>query len=153
MATKPSSRYFIKAIERRAEGYVGQFSAPGLVPATVQEGGAEATFQAPENAELAAGRALVDVLNARATARPKKAGYARMSGEELSAAITTLGVTVAELARIVGVPPARAIGWIDGVQDIPHSVLVIVTLLLASAENRTIAVNATDKAQRGAHET
>lgn len=130
MARKPSSKFFAKAIPSRdGGGFLGQFSAPGLVPAYVNENGRPRTFSNELAAELAAARTLVEVLNSRQTATPRSSGYVRPSPETLSRAIEAANISVSEFARIYGANIKTVYKWLDGMQDIPHAVSVFIEMM------------------------
>lgn len=147
MAEKPASRPIAKAIRHPSgKGFAGQFALPGLVPDYVREDGRPVRYQDASAAEFAALRAMMSVLVSR-TVDPRKAGgYTRMTGADLAIALDDSEITPTEFAELYGVPQSRVMGWIDGVQDVPHSAHVLIRLL-AYEENFREARSITDRAQ------
>jgi hypothetical protein len=52
-----------------------------------------------------------------------------MSPENLSAALDELDMTAGGFARLYGVPRERVIMWLEGQQDIPHTVGLVCVML------------------------
>lgn len=128
LADKPASRPIAKALPRNNR-WVGQFALSGLVPDEVKERGQLVTFATAEEAETAALRALFGLLVSRTTDTRKAGGYERMTPAEFAVALDAADITPTYFAEIYGVPQHRVMKWLDGEQDIPHSVRVLVELL------------------------
>lgn len=129
MADKPASRYIAKALPRGGM-FVGQFAAPGLIPEyVVDRDGQVMRFRKQEDAELAAAQAMIRVLNSRNSRASMVGGYTRMTPAEFASALAESDITPSAFSLIYGVKPDRVLGWLDGVQDIPHAVRVLVELL------------------------
>ena len=79
------------------KGFNGQFSAPGLVPDLVGPSARPAVFPTEDEAELAAYRALEEVLNARLQMRMRFERLQKMSAAELSAELDAADAIVARL--------------------------------------------------------
>lgn len=142
MTLKPSAKPFAKALPAPGGGYHGQFSLPGLVPDVVKRDGKPQLFETEVAAHGAAAIALVGKLELRSTQSKRLHDYTRMTGAELGEAIVAASLKPADFARLYGVPVSRVMGWIDGVQEIPHSAHVLVKLL-ADRHNREEAVKIT----------
>lgn len=59
----------------------------------------------------------------------KRYVYRRISGADLSTELNRLGLTKRGFAKLYGVRDDRIQQWIDGREDIPHSVAVMLKLL------------------------
>ena len=131
---KPSTKFFAKARPAPGgKGFNGQFSAPGLVPDLVGPSARPAVFPTEDEAELAAYRALEEVLNARLQMRMRFERLQKMSAAELSAELDAADLTPTELGYIV--QSERVMGWLDGTHDVPHMVRIIVGLCRADPKN------------------
>lgn len=148
VADKPASRPIAKAVRHPSgKGLAGQFALPGLVPSYVRDREDRVQrFDTEDAAEFAALRVMRAVLESRMADPRRAAGYSRMTGAELAIALDEADITPTEFAELYGVPQSRVMGWIDGVQDIPHSAAVYVRLL-AIEENYVEARSMTDRAQ------
>jgi len=146
VSMKPASRLICKAIPR-GDKFVGQFALPGLVPDVVRHGDRPAVFDTEREAHVAAMEAVLRLYDSRTVDARKAGGYRRLTGAELAVMLDTLDVTVTYFAEIAGVPQHRVMKWIDGEQEIPHSVHVLARLMLASDENFKIAEEITEQCQ------
>jgi hypothetical protein len=65
------------------------------------------------------------------TVRPvaKRYEYDRMTGEQLSAALAQLGISMREFGKLVGAKPERVQAWLDGSDNIPQSAALAAVLL------------------------
>lgn len=144
MELKPASRRICKALPD-GDKFVGQFALPGLVPDLVRRGGRPVLFDTPREAEVAALEAFAAVFDSRTIDTRKAGGYVRLTGAELSALLNDIGITVTWAAEIAGVPQHRLIKWLDGEQDVPHSVHVLFKLMAMSPENTTAAERITQE--------
>lgn len=125
---KPSRRYFAKALPRSFNGgYFGNFGAPGLTPDFVCQDGKRMVFDDPINAEAEAHRALLEMLNARATQRYKFEKLDLMQPIELSEALDEAGISPTQLAFILHSDKVER--WLAGTTPIPHHVRVMMALL------------------------
>ena len=130
---KPASRRISKAVPR-GKKFVAQFALPGLVPALVQSGGADKLFETEAEAEAAALKAFAALYDSRTLDTRKNKGYVRLTGAALALALDELNVTPTFFAELLGFPQSRVMGWIDGAQDIPHSVHLVVHLMKFNPE-------------------
>lgn len=146
VSNKPASRRISKALPR-GDKFAGQFALPGLVPDLVRVGDKVQLFDMERDAEIAALEACARVYDSRTIDTRKAGGYRRMTGAELAVALADLDVTVTYFAEIAGVPQHRALKWLDGEQDIPHSVHVLVKLMLMSDANFDMAARITKECQ------
>ncbi|MCW5697347.1 MAG: hypothetical protein KIS96_11530 [Bauldia sp.] len=119
---KPSRRYFVRSVPVR-DGFLGEFTFPGKdVQRVHPEDGP--LFDDDRYAVAAAGEALCDALNDR-TRGTLKHGYQRMGGAEFAAALADLQITPAEFAILYGSVHKRVMDWIDGNEEIPHPVRIL----------------------------
>lgn len=146
MSNKPASRLIAKALPR-GDRFAAQFALPGLIPDLVRDGGGVRTFPTEREAEVAAMDAVLRLYESRTIDTRKAGGYRRLTGAELAVLLDELDITPTYFAEIVGVPQHRVMKWLDGEQDIPHSVHVLVKLLVHSDENFDIAEKITEESQ------
>lgn len=67
--------------------------------------------------------------------------YDRITGQELRDSIRDLQLTFGQFARLAGTQRHRVLGWLNGKQEIPHHVNVMIELLsLPGAMERALAV-------------
>ncbi|TAA54581.1 hypothetical protein [Shinella sp. JR1-6] len=130
---KPASRRICRAVPK-GDKFVAEYAMPGLVPEYVQVGGAVKKFETAEAAEIAALKAFASLYDSRTLDTRKNKGYVRMTGAELALALDELNVTPTFFAELTGFPQSRVMGWIDGVQDIPHSVYLVIHLMRFNPE-------------------
>lgn len=138
MNMKPASRRITKALPR-GDQFAAQFALPGLVPDLVRERGAVVLFSSEREAEVASMEAVLRLYDSRTSDTRKAGGYRRLAGADLAALLAEIGMTPTRFAEIAGFPQSRIMGWIDGEQDIPHSVHVLARLLAHSEGNIEIA--------------
>lgn len=148
MSDKPASRLIAKALAR-GDSFVAQFALPGLVPALVQGADGARSFDTSRAAEIAAMEAVIRLYDSRTFDSRKAGGYRRLTGSEFATLLNEMDITPTYFAEIAGFPQSRIMGWLDGEQDIPHSVHVLVKLLVASDENFELARTITEEAQAG----
>ena len=55
--------------------------------------------------------------------------YQRINGEELGEALSDIGLTVGQFARLTGADRRRVTRWLADEYDIPHHILLICELL------------------------
>lgn len=144
MSTKPASRLICKAMPR-GDKFAGQFALPGLVPDLVRHGDRQVLFDTEREAHVAAMEAVLRLFDSRTVDTRKAGGYRRLTGAELGVMLDRMGITVTYFAEIAGVPQHRVMKWLDGEQDIPHSVHVLARLMLASDENFKLAEEITEQ--------
>lgn len=146
MTAKPASRLIAKALAR-GEKFVGQFALPGLVPALVRDQKGIKLFTTEEEAERAAMVAVIRLYESRTRDTRKAGGYRRLTGSDLALLLDKINITPTYFAEIVGVPQHRVMKWLDGEQDIPHSVHVLGRLLALNDDNFELAEQITENAQ------
>lgn len=59
----------------------------------------------------------------------KRYEYERMTGEQLSAALAQLGISMREFGKLTGTKPERVQSWLDGTDNIPQSAALAAVLL------------------------
>lgn len=59
----------------------------------------------------------------------KRYEYERMTGEQLSAALAQLGITMREFGKLTGTKPERVQAWLTGNDNIPQSAALAAVLL------------------------
>lgn len=146
MADKPATRLIAKALPR-GDGFAGQFALPGLVPDLVRREGRQVIYPSEREAEIAAMETVIRLFNSRTVDTRKAGGYRRMTSVELAVALSDLDITVTFFAELAGVPQQRVLKWLDGEQDIPHSVHVMVALMLRDRANFDAAAKLTKEMQ------
>lgn len=147
MSNKPASRRITKALPRGSK-FAAQFALPGLVPDLVRERGSVRLFDNEREAEIAAMEAVLTVYDSRTRDTRKAGGYRRLTGAELASLIERMDTTPTYFAELAGFPQSRVMGWIDGEQDIPHSVHMLAELMARSDENFELVERLTEEAQR-----
>lgn len=143
MTSRPATRIIAKGIQMKGR-YAGQFALPGLAPEYVKANGKPELFGTEREAEIAAMDAVIGLYDSRTYDERKASGYRRMTGSELALAIEEINTTPTYFAELVGVPQSRVMKWLDGEQDIPHSVHVLAKLLRSSDENFKLAEQLTE---------
>lgn len=110
-------------------GFVGYYAIPGKDEQVARDDkGAIFVAETEDEAIAAAGEDLCQAMNERSKFSYKH-GYVRMTGAELSVAMKEIDVSPSQLAAHLGTRQERVIGWMDGGQDIPHTVHLLITLL------------------------
>lgn len=145
---KPASRRICKALPRGPK-FVAQFALPGLVPDFVQHDGKVALFDTEREAEISALEAFARVFDARTIDTRKAGGYVRLTGAELAVLLDQINITPTYFAEISGVPQHRVMKWLDGEQDIPHSVHILAKLIAMNEANFGLAEKVTEECQCG----
>lgn len=146
MTSKPASRRISKALPN-GNRFTAQFALPGLVPDVVRDASGIVFFDDERSAEIAAMEALMRLYDSRTIDSRSAGGYKRMKPVDLALAIDQLDTTPTYFAEIVGVSQERVMKWLDGEQDIPHSVFVLTNLLLLNDANFELAEEVTRKCQ------
>lgn len=124
-----ADRYKVEArTNRSGVGYVAAYFIPGTPEhfARYPDGSIQ-VFGRQIEAESAAAFALCNTLNERSRFTYKH-GYRKMGGAELAVAIQKLGISPAQLAGICGTMQSRVLDWIDGKDQIPHTVSLILAM-------------------------
>lgn len=124
---KVNRTYRILASPTRG-GWSASYLVPGLEgPRVVSERGEPLVVPNDVEALAEAGVNLCAYLNERTRSR-RKHGYARLGGADLAVALRDLGLTPSEFAILFGTNLDRVIQWIDGEEDVPHPVRVLLAL-------------------------
>lgn len=143
----PSKTYVANAIPRD-DGYLAQFSAPGLIPRYVSHAhnNDPIVYDTEEDAKNAARDAMMRILNAprRTQVRGKNARYEKMTGPEFAVALAESGLSLTLFAFIFGTSVDRAQQWIDGVDNVPHPARVLLALFRDNPQNVDIAEQVTE---------
>jgi hypothetical protein len=151
MSNKPASRLIAKALPR-GDKFSAQFALPGLVPDVVRNREGIVTFDRERDAEIAAMEAVIRLFDSRTIDTRKAGGYTRMTGAALAVMLDTLDITPTYFAEIAGVPQHRVMKWLDGEQDIPHSVHVMAKLMAMNEANFKLAEKITEETQDRSYE-
>ncbi|AMX93693.1 MULTISPECIES: hypothetical protein [Mesorhizobium] len=133
----------------RGPGFIALWIAPGLVADIVRpDGKTPAIFSTELEAELAGWRRMAEVLNGpriRANRdQGKKERYQRLTGPEFAEQLRAAGITPTFLAFIYSTSPHRVLTWLDGAEDIPHPIRVLLALFQADERNIDIAERVTE---------
>lgn len=144
VSNKPASRLIAKALPR-GQKFAAQIALPGLVPDLVRNREGVMTFELERDAEVAAMEAIIRLYNSRTIDTRKAGGYVRMTGAELAVVLDEIDITPTYFAEIAGVPQHRVMKWLDGEQDIPHSVHVLAKLIAMNDENFALAEKITEE--------
>lgn len=143
MSNKAASRLIAKALPRGPH-FTAQFALPGLIPDLVKDRDGIRNFPTVREAEIAAMEAVIGLYNSRTIDTRKAGGYRRLAGVELAVMLDKIDITPTYFAEIAGVPQHRVMKWLDGEQDIPHSIHVLTKLLAHSDQNFEIAQQVTE---------
>ena len=142
MSNKPASRLIYKGLPR-ADKFAGQFALPGLIPDFVRDRNGVVLFGTEREAEIAAMEAVLRLYDSRTIDTRKAGGYKRLTPAELAVKLDKLDITITFFAEIAGVPQHRVMKWLDGEQDVPHSVHVMLELMLQNEANYELAAELT----------
>lgn len=142
MSKNPASRLIAKGLPR-GDKFAGQFALPGLVPDLVRDRTGIVLFDTEREAEIAAMEAVLRLYDSRTIDTRKAGGYSRLSPADLAVKLGQLDITVTLFAEIAGVPQHRVMKWLDGEQDVPHSVRVLLELMLMNDANYELAAKIT----------
>lgn len=113
----------------RNGGYVAGFQMPALKPVSILDpDGRRAVFSTEDAAYRSAGTNLCDFLNHRTRSRSSH-NTIRLGGAELAFTLRSADLSPAQLAKIFGTRTDRVLKWIDGAEDIPHAVRILLALL------------------------
>jgi len=110
-------------------GFVGYYAIPGKDEQLARDDkGAIFVADTEDEAIAAAGEDLCQAMNERSKFSYKH-GYVKMTGAELSVAMKELEISPSQLAAHLGTNQQRVMAWMDGEQDIPHTVHLIIELM------------------------
>lgn len=151
VSNKPASRLIAKALPR-GQKFAAQIALPGLVPDLVRNRDGVVTFDRERDAEIAAMEAVLRLYDSRTIDTRKAGGYLRMTGAELAVLLDEIDITPTYFAEIAGVPQHRVMKWLDGEQDIPHSVHVLAKLVAMNDANFALAEKITEETRDRSHE-
>lgn len=70
--------------------------------------------------------------------------YNRLTAKELSAALDDLKLTAGQFARLSGSQRKRVLQWLEGIEEIPHNVTVLLSLLKLPGSMK-VALDITDE--------
>lgn len=132
--------------------YHALFAAPGLLPDVSRYPSGEAVeFATAEEAEIEAMRALFSSLNAprqelkgasvRAAGKP-----AKISSSDFAVALRVLGISPAQFSVIYGTSMNRVMQWIDGADEVPHPIRLLLVLFQRDRANIEAAMAAAQQA-------
>lgn len=145
---QPSKTLVAQAIPVE-DGWLAQFSAPGLIPRYVtmtHSPDVPHVFDTKVEAEEAARKAAFGIFNKprQTQSRGKNDRYEKMSGPEFAVALAETGVGLSLFAYVYGTSVDRAQAWIDSTENVPHPARVLLALFKDSARNVDIAEKVTD---------
>ena len=153
---KPAKTFVARAVPDAEGGFNAMFAAPGLIPVRSTRFGdpRPLRFETEDEAVIEAMRALFALLNRpREKARHHEVKLGRpkrLTGAELALQMEELGMTRELLALIYGTSLNRILQWIDGVEDIPHPIRVLLALFRDNPDrNIDIAEAVTNEAIEG----
>jgi DNA-binding transcriptional regulator YiaG len=110
------------------DGFTASYTVPGLEgPRFVMDRGQPLVVPNDVDALAEAGVNLCEFMNERTRSR-RKFGYTRLGGAELAIALRDLGLTPSEFAILYGSNLQRVMQWMDGEDDVPHQVRVMLAL-------------------------
>jgi hypothetical protein len=130
---KPSKKFFAKAMPTRG-GYHAQFAAPGLVPGFVMDGDQRELFDTEQDAEFAAHKVLVKVLQSRLDRPEIRSSYQTTTAMEFSELIDEADITAQHYSWVTGAKPKTVQGWLDGSLAIPHHTYLLAKLCTVHLE-------------------
>lgn len=133
----------------RGPGFIALWIAPGLVADIVRpDGKTPAIFNTEFEAELAGWRRMAEVMNGPRIRANKQQGkperYQRLTGPEFAEQLRDAGITPTFLAYLYSTSAHRVLTWIDGAEDIPHPIRVLLALFQADEANIDIAEKVTE---------
>ena len=145
----PSNVYFARAVPLPNGKFQAIYSAPGRLPAvSAREDGTPYVYNTEVEAEAGAAMHLHRVLNApRIEARRsqgKSERYEKLTGPEFAMLMARAGVTATWFAYVYGTTQQRVLGWIDGVDQVPHPARLLLELIIADESNGDLIERITD---------
>lgn len=129
-------------------GYIGLWAAPGMTPGIIREpDGRPSFFDNIDEAKAAAIKRIVDVLNkprlhAGKTNKPER--YTKLTAREFSEGLRLAGLTPSFFAFLYGTSQKRVLEWMDGSEDVPHPVRILLALFQDKMANVDIAQRVTE---------
>lgn len=143
----PSKTFVAKAIPTD-DGYLAQFSAPGLIPryVTYAHNNEAVVYPSQDAAEDAAREATFAILNKprKGHKRGKQEKYQKLSGPDFAVLLAESGVGLSLFAYLYGSSIDRVQGWIDGLDNAPHPARVLLEIFKADPRMIDIAEVITD---------
>ena len=124
-------RYGVFAVPNRSGrgGFVGQYAIPGKDLQQVRDdNGIIIVFDTEDQAVAAAGEEMCKAMNGR-TKFSYRHGYKRLGGAQLAVGLKELDISPATFAAFYGTAQRRVLQWLDGEEDIPHPVHLVLTIL------------------------
>lgn len=143
----PSSTFIMRAVPLQNGKFQALFAAPGLVPDIAKKAdGTPYEYNTEAEAEHGAARTLFRILNGvRRNARSgKHDSYRKLTGPEFATLLSTANITPNLFAYLYGTRQQRVLKWIDGAEDIPHPVRILLELFIADPKNIDRAESVTD---------
>lgn len=136
----PSSTLIMRAVPAGNGKFHALYSAPGLIPEIAKTAdGRPYEYNSEMEAEWGAGKALVGIFNSprirarQNQGRPER--YAKISGPEFAMLLQRANITPTFLAYLAGTTPQRVLTWIDGTDNCPHPIRVMLELFIADEKN------------------
>lgn len=138
--SKPEIKLVAEAQEMPDGRWAGVFAVPGMVRDFVRDRDGNINFYDKEiAAQFAALRVAVNVFNAPINNRKRKSNRrldgtrpAKMTGGELSAAMTRVSLTPDDLAFLIDKPPRRIHNWLNSPAseaDVQHEIRILLALM------------------------
>lgn len=124
-------RYDLLARPNRSggSGFTGVYMIPGKDEQVAREpDGRISIFATEDEAIAAAGEEMCRAMNER-TKFSYRHGYKRMGGAQFAVGLKELDISPATFAAFYGTAQRRVLQWIDGEEDIPHPVNLLLTVL------------------------
>lgn len=135
---------------RHQPGYVSWWAAPGHHPGIVKDPKTKdvQVFDNQAIAEIFGWRRMAEALNRPRVLASKGQGkperYRKMSHLEFSQELADVELTPTFFAYLYGTSPKRVIDWIDGVEDVPHPVRLMLALFKDDPKNIDIIESLTN---------
>ena len=120
-----ASRIYLVRSAPDRNGYFGEYSFPGRdVQRVIGNDGRHTIFNTEDEAIAAAGEELCKALNGRVKSKDR-GRYTRLGGADFAVALHDLNITPGSFAKMYGTNPGRVQKWIDGEEEIPHPVRIL----------------------------
>lgn len=148
MVKRTLSHIYIAEAEPLPGGkYHAVYSSPGRLPTVAtREDGRPYLYNTQIEAEAGAARQLHRVLNApRSNPDGKTERYQKLTGAEFAVLLANADVTATWFAYVYGTAPKRVLGWIDGVDDVPHPARLLLEAIIASPQIPDLIESVTDR--------
>jgi hypothetical protein len=125
---KPISKRYAVAALPSGTGFVGAYDIPGKDQQLARcDDGSIAVLDTEDEAVAAAGEDLCKAMNERSKFSYRH-NYRRMGGAELAVKLAELDIGPASLAIMYGTQQDRVIKWLDGAEDVPWPVSLLLHL-------------------------